>query len=244
MWPAIIAAGAQLAGGAYDNAMKESLQNQSQAWSADQYAHRYQTTVQDLQAAGLNPMLAYSQGAGTPPTSVAPQYNDPIGPAVKTGIATFSANREADKTAAEVKVLDKEADLKEAEAATERARPWLVMAQEGQAHASAQAARTSSGLAESQQQKIYHEIQNIPKEGDRLDALVKNLSATYELIRKQTQNEEEAIKRTSAMAIKLLYEADLTRLDVEAAKKFDNLGREYKQIAPVIQLLQSIISRR
>jgi hypothetical protein len=42
------------------------------AFSAQQYATRYQTTVKDLQAAGLNPMLAVTNGAGSPPSSSAP----------------------------------------------------------------------------------------------------------------------------------------------------------------------------
>jgi len=36
------------------------------AFSAQQFATRYQTTVKDMAAAGLNPMLAYSQGGGPP----------------------------------------------------------------------------------------------------------------------------------------------------------------------------------
>jgi hypothetical protein len=42
------------------------------AFSAQQYATRYQTTVKDLQAAGLNPMLAVSNGPGSAPSSAAP----------------------------------------------------------------------------------------------------------------------------------------------------------------------------
>ena len=67
------------------NYLGTSAQNQQSAanlatsnqFAADQFASRYQTTVKDLQAAGLNPMLAYSQGGGSPPSSagVAPVQN-------------------------------------------------------------------------------------------------------------------------------------------------------------------------
>ena len=46
------------------------LANQANQFSAQQFATRYQTTVQDLQKAGLNPMLAYGQGGGSPPSAV------------------------------------------------------------------------------------------------------------------------------------------------------------------------------
>jgi hypothetical protein len=48
------------------------------AWSAQQYATRYQTMTEDLKAAGLNPMLAYSQSPGTAPTAQAVQFQNPM----------------------------------------------------------------------------------------------------------------------------------------------------------------------
>jgi len=50
------------------NASRENIADRANAFSAQQYATRYQTTVKDLSQAGLNPMLAYSQGAGSAPS--------------------------------------------------------------------------------------------------------------------------------------------------------------------------------
>ena len=60
-----------LAGGLLNNFFAGSRQEDAQDFSAQQFSQRYQTTVKDMQAAGLNPMLAYSQGGGTAPTSSA-----------------------------------------------------------------------------------------------------------------------------------------------------------------------------
>lgn len=57
--------------GALDkNRAQQEQSSSTQAFSAQQFATRYQTTVADMQAAGLNPMLAYNQGGGSPPTGV------------------------------------------------------------------------------------------------------------------------------------------------------------------------------
>lgn len=74
---AIMAVAPSLIGGVMDifganqtNQTSRDLASQANAFSAQQYATRYQTTVKDLEAAGLNPMLAYGQGAGSPPSAV------------------------------------------------------------------------------------------------------------------------------------------------------------------------------
>lgn len=73
-------------------AAKEN-QAAANAFSAQQYATRYQTTVKDLQAAGLNPMLAYGQGAGSAPTSAppAPTFNKYAGAAHELSTGTQKA---------------------------------------------------------------------------------------------------------------------------------------------------------
>jgi hypothetical protein len=71
MWDQIASVGSNLLSGWMNNSAALARQHDAQEFSADQFAKRYQTTVKDLQAAGLNPMLAYSQGGGTPPSSAA-----------------------------------------------------------------------------------------------------------------------------------------------------------------------------
>jgi len=81
--PAFIGGGASLLGGLFTNKAQAEQAASAQAFSAAQSQHQmdfqermrasqYQTAVKDLTAAGLNPMLAYSQGgAGTPSGSAA-----------------------------------------------------------------------------------------------------------------------------------------------------------------------------
>ena len=66
----VIGGVADILGQQQTNQQNIALQNQANAFSAQQFATRYQTTVQDLEKAGLNPMLAYGQGGGSPPSAV------------------------------------------------------------------------------------------------------------------------------------------------------------------------------
>jgi hypothetical protein len=76
--PAGAAVGAGIGSGVDTNQAIADRADSSNAWSAAQYASRYQTTVKDMEAAGLNPMLAYSQGAGTAPTAQQVQFQNPV----------------------------------------------------------------------------------------------------------------------------------------------------------------------
>lgn len=64
------------------NQANAQIAQANNAWSAQQFATRYQTTTKDMQAAGLNPMLAYSQGGGSPPTAQSFQAQNPMSSAV------------------------------------------------------------------------------------------------------------------------------------------------------------------
>jgi hypothetical protein len=68
---------ANLFGTQQTNQANTDIANSANQFSAQQFANRYQTTVKDLEAAGLNPMLAYGQGGGSPPSAViaAPRQN-------------------------------------------------------------------------------------------------------------------------------------------------------------------------
>lgn len=87
------------------NASREQIAADANAFSAQQYANRYQTTVKDMQAAGLNPMLAYSQGAGSAPTG---QQAQGIENSVATAVEAH--NRATQRTLAQAQVANVSAD--------------------------------------------------------------------------------------------------------------------------------------
>lgn len=73
------------------NEANRDIASANNQWSAEQYAKRYQTQVADIKAAGLNPMLAYSQSPGTAPSAQAVQFQNPMSSAADAMRSTSSS---------------------------------------------------------------------------------------------------------------------------------------------------------
>lgn len=191
----LISGVASALGGAATNQKNWDISQANNEWSAQQYATRYQTTVKDLTAAGLNPMLAYGQGPGTAPTAsqVAPMqnalgnavdsYNKTRATSAQSALQTEQLNQTKSQTALNTAQAAKAAE--EAQVAKEQAQNLVVdrqkrtmeipqvqaatKAYEGQATASAAAAAQSYKMIENLQgqiQKMQEESKRIKNEGD------------------------------------------------------------------------------
>ena len=143
----------------------------------------------------------------------------------------------------------------EADTANKSAQADLWRAQAGAATASAGQANASVGQIQQATEKIRKEIENMPS------GVVNGLTVgqwntdilrrTAELMRDQAFNyaeqghtQEQQRDYLRQMAAKLVQDARLGKLDADAAEKFDNFGREYKQYEPIIQLLKSVLGRK
>jgi hypothetical protein len=91
------------------NASREQIAADANAFSAQQYANRYQTTVKDMQAAGLNPMLAYSQGAGSAPTG---QQAQGIENSVATAVEAHNKAAQRNMAYAQIDNINADTQLK------------------------------------------------------------------------------------------------------------------------------------
>ncbi len=96
---AAIGAAASLGGGILGASQAKQESSKQRDWAAQQYGQRYQVTMSDMRQAGLNPMLAYSQGVGTSPTGTAAQIGD-YGGAAAGNIIAQGGIRDAQKVQA------------------------------------------------------------------------------------------------------------------------------------------------
>jgi hypothetical protein len=76
-----IGAASSLIGGQQQNAANQAMSQQQMDFQERMRKTQYQTTVADLKAAGLNPMLAYSQGGAGTPQGATAQMGNPLGEA-------------------------------------------------------------------------------------------------------------------------------------------------------------------
>lgn len=205
-------------------AMSSDRQSDAQSFSADQYAKRYQTQVADLKAAGLNPMLAYSQGPGpAPSSSAASAQSHDVGAAhLQSQMNTAQvANVQADTTNKEASTANIAADtaLKEAQAAAS----W---ASAGQSDAMVKQINETVN-------KIGLEMANLKDENVRIRMASQQLSAHATLMAQQgaTQQEMQAYYRASAA--KLRAEGAISNEEYQAILKTGGIGRIAREIKPI-----------
>ena len=76
VWPAVVGGAFGLAGSLLQQSSARSQASAAQQFSERAYRNRYQWQMEDMRRAGLNPILAYKQGAPAGPSGVmAPAYN-------------------------------------------------------------------------------------------------------------------------------------------------------------------------
>lgn len=186
-------------------------------FQADMSNTSYQRSVKDLQAAGLNPMMAYSNGGASTPSG-AQGVVQQVQMQNALGSAVDAYNQTAGQTSRSA------AD-----------------------YGSASQAEANVSLIRNNAEKIAEEIKNVPKEGNRIDAMAAMLLEQKQLMYKQGLNQTDIGNNLRATALeikartdKLISEKDLVDLDVQAGKAFDNLGRQSKELKPIFDILRSV----
>ena len=135
------------------------------------YRHRYRYQMQDMRKAGLNPILAYSQGPPGAPSGAAARVENvfgdvDLGEGVSSAISAYRNTQEAQRVQASTQNINEDTKLKAAQETTERTKQANLWAdtqlKNAQAvHESGKIKQTSTAVDLKQQEIILNKLRQI-----------------------------------------------------------------------------------
>jgi hypothetical protein len=220
MLGSLLALGGNLLGGLLNNRAADDRQEESQAFSAQQYATRWQTTAKDMQAAGYNPMLAYSQGVGNSPSG-SPIGGNPYSSSMGSDTASaYHSMASAGQAEAQSRLIDETVKK--------------TVAETNNVTESTKQIQSVVVNLEELRQNLIKEGYNLTAQGNVLRATASKLAAEIPALN------AEALRNFSQADVNAA-EAQLKAYDVSAAGTMGNVGRGAGQLKPIIDILMSVI---
>lgn len=194
-------------------------------WQANLSGSSYQRAMADMKAAGLNPMLAYSQGGASVPTGATASYA-----ATADSASAVSASASAQQAATASRVGDATVSKIAQEIGNLRTDNDRTLA-----------------LIENlrvEYQNLVKSGYNLTDTGNQIRAMVDKLKAEVPLINNQAFQTELQGFLTRAQTYLTTSQGSLTDIDVRAASAFGELGKTVGQLEPFLRLIWNALIRR
>ena len=217
------------------NAQNRQLAAENTAFQERMSNTAYQRQVKDLEASGLNPMLAYVKGGGasTPSGSVA-QMSSPSAAGVSSAYQSASTRESF------------------AREATERKRPAQIEALTAKTGVDIDLTKSQIQQVDVSVNKIKQELENMPKgftmgrsvsewNTEAIRFAVEKIKDESSLLRERQTSEEVYQKQLRALIGKLEVDTSLGKLDLKAAQDLLNAGRLGKELEPFARVLFGIL---
>jgi hypothetical protein len=193
----------------------------------------YQRQVKDLEAAGLNPMLAYIKGGGaSTPAGATPTYQNAASAGVSAGLGAaqaFNTSAQTSKVPFEISKLV--ADTLKTETDTVLSNQQINNL------------KTENDKALAVIDNLKMEYQNLYKQNLNLTDIGNQIRKNIDLMSAQITNFHAITDNTLVLAEINKLEQVLRKFDVQAATDTGNLGREYNQVKGLLDIFR-VLTRK